>query len=363
MGEQKLLPLTLLIALLGYALFKLGAVLLPFGLAAAIAYCLNPLVAVLEMRGIRRRRAVMVVYVTLVCLCVTLAFLGISAAIQSASNFGVELPVYVRQVREFGSRNVTLLERLPLISHLQLGNWLHQQVGQETHLWVVSVLQKVPSLVSVHVIPLLELSLLVPFLVFFFMLDGPAFLEALLDFVPARHVEMTLNVFVEINYSLGNYLRGILLQSCFMGFLAGIGYWLMGLHYAVYIAIWVSLTSFIPYLGPLSAALAGSVVALFQWGTFGGLLKVLAVYGSIRLLDDWLLQPVIMRRAVNIHPLLLIFTLMAGTSLGGFWGLFFGVPVACMVKVLLQVGWQWYQTEYGSHPTAVHTDIAEIPLI
>ena len=70
------------------------------------------------------------------------------------------------------------------------------------------------------------MSLLVPFLVFFFMLDGPEFLDQLLDFVPARYVEMTLNIFVEINYSLGNYLRGIMLQACFMGFLAGIGYWL-----------------------------------------------------------------------------------------------------------------------------------------
>ena len=363
MREQKILPLLLLITLLSYALFKLGAVLLPFGLAAAIAYFLNPLVAFLENRGIRRTRAVMVVFLTLVCLFVTLAFLGISAAIQSTSNFSVELPGYVQQVHAFTSRNLALLEQLPWLSRWEIGTWLHQQVDQGTHTWMLSALQKVPSLVSLHVLPLVEISLLVPFLVFFFMLDGPAFLERLLDFVPARHVEMTLNILVEIHYSLGNYLRGIMLQACFMGFFTGIGYWVMGLHYAVYIAVWVALTSVIPYLGPISAAVAGGVIALFQWGTVGGLLKVLAMYAAIRLLDDWLLQPLILRRAVAIHPLFLVFSVMAGASLGGFWGLLFAVPIACMLKVLLEVGWQWYRTEYGNTPREFPPEAAQIPII
>jgi predicted PurR-regulated permease PerM len=82
----------------------------------------------------------------------------------------------------------------------------------------------------------------------------------------------------------------------------------------------------------------------------------------IRMLDDWLLQPLILRKAVNIHPLLLVFVLMAGASLGGIWGLLFGVPVACMAKVLLQVGWQWYQTEYGGRIPEAHSSV-QIPVI
>src|SRR4051812_47318691 len=111
--EPKLLTLLLLLALTGYALFRLSHVLLPFALAATIAYCLNPLVATWEMRGIRRERAVVIVYAALACLCVTLAFLGISAAIQSASNFGMELPTYVAQIRALASRNIALVEGTP----------------------------------------------------------------------------------------------------------------------------------------------------------------------------------------------------------------------------------------------------------
>ncbi|OGS11873.1 MAG: hypothetical protein A3J70_05395, partial [Elusimicrobia bacterium RIFCSPHIGHO2_02_FULL_61_10] len=311
MSSQKAIPL-LLLAALTYLLFQLHAVVFPFILAAAIAYLLNPLVAFFEIRGIQRRRAVLIVYLALICLFVGLAYIGFSAALQSTANIGAELPVYVKQARAFLSRNIDVLERMPLFSRLEAGVWLRERLGQEGHAWMLSFVEKIPSLLGVHVVPLLEMTLLVPFLVFFFMLDGPAFLEELLDFVPARYVEMTLNILVEINFSLGNYLRGILLQAFFMGLAAGIGYGVMGLNYTVYIACWVALSSMIPLLGPISAALAGGVVALFQWGSVTALLKVLVVYGMIRFVDEWVLQPLVLRRAVHIHPLMLVFTLMAG---------------------------------------------------
>jgi predicted PurR-regulated permease PerM len=363
MGEQKLVPLVLLISLISFVLFKMGAILLPFGLAATIAYCLNPLVGMLQMQGIRRNRAVMVVYLALGILLVSFTFLGVSAAIQSAANFGIELPHYVTKMHGFVNDHIDIVQGLPWLSRWDIGPWLHQQLGQQYHSWLLAALQKAPTLVSVHLLPLVEVTLLVPFLVFFFMLDGPAFLDQLVDFVPARYVEMTLNVLVEIHYSLGNYLRGILIQACFMGFFAGVGYGLIGLHYAVYIALWVALTSVVPYFGPISAAIAGGLIALFQWGTLGSLLKVLVVYGGVRFCDDWLLQPIIMRKAVNIHPILLVFTLIAGGSLGGFWGLLFSVPIACMLKVLIQVGWQWYHTEYGTRPAILSAQVPDIPII
>ena len=199
-------------------------------------------------------------------------------------------------------------------------------------------------------------------MVYFFMIDGPKFFERILDMVPARHVEMTLNIFLEISYSFGNYLRGIMIQAFFMGVLAGIGYSVIGLNFAPHIAIWVAMTSMVPFLGPISAALAGGLVAIFQWGTFTGLLKVLAIYGMIRFLDDWFLHPLILRRAIHIHPVVVVFTLMAGGYLGGSWGLLFAIPVVYMVKVLIEVGWQWYQTEYGVRPSA-KSAYADVPLV
>jgi len=88
-------------------------------------------------------------------------------------------------------------------------------------------------------------------------------------------------------------------------------------------------------------------VALFQWGTLGGLAKVLVVYLAIRLLDDWFVGPFIVRRAVHIHPVVTVFSMMAGATLAGFWGLLFAIPAVSILKVLGEVIWEWYRSEFA----------------
>jgi len=99
----------------------------------------------------------------------------------------------------------------------------------------------------------------------------------------------------------------LLLQAFFMGILAGVCYWIIGLNYAVYIAIWVAISSNDSARRPDQCGVAGAVIALFQWGTIAGLIKVLVIYVVIRTLDDWLLHPMILRRAVHIHPVVTVF--------------------------------------------------------
>jgi predicted PurR-regulated permease PerM len=148
-----------------------------------------------------------------------------------------------------------------------------------------------------------------------------------------------------------------------MGMLAGIGFSCIGLHYTVPIALLVAATSMIPLVGPIAAGTAGCLVAFMQWGTFSGLMKVILITGGIRFIDDWFLQPLILRRAVHVHPAITLFALMAGGALCGFWGLLFAVPVVCMVKVLLEVIWQWYRSEYDLQAFDPAPEITHIPLI
>jgi putative permease len=119
----------------------------------------------------------------------------------------------------------------------------------------------------------------------------------------------------------------------------------------------------VPLVGAVSAAIAGALVALLQWGTLSGLVKVLVIATGIRLIDDWFLHPMILRKAVHIHPALTVFSLMAGGTLFGFWGLLFAVPVVCFVKVLLGVLWEWYRSEYGLQTRNPAAEVSHIPLI
>ena len=81
------------------------------------------------------------------------------------------------------------------------------------------------------------------------------------------------------------------------------------------------------------------------------------------LIDDVIVMPTVLRHAIHLHPVLIVFSLLAGAQLFGFWGLLFGVPVACMTKALIQVIWQWYRSQFGTLPVAAMPEISRIPLI
>ena len=305
-------------ALSVYFVMQVHHVLLPFVLAATMAYLLNPIVRFFEVRGIQRRPAAVFVFILMMVALMVAVYLTISIASEQISRMTTDLPLLIKRFKSSFIAGTSVGDRLPFLQKfLGNSNLLDMELGN-----LFSGVWEKTSTLAWGVIPLLELTFLVPFLAFLFMIDGDACRDMLLDFVPPRYVEMLLSVMVEIDNSLGAYVRGLFIESAvFMGLLAGIGFSLIGLHYTVPIALWVAATSMIPLVGPISAGLAGCLVAFVQWGTLTGVLKVIAITCGIRFIDDWFLQPLILRRAVHVHPAVTVFALMAGGALFGIWGL------------------------------------------
>jgi predicted PurR-regulated permease PerM len=100
-----------------------------------------------------------------------------------------------------------------------------------------------------------------------------------------------------------------------------------------------------------------------QFHSLGAVLRVMAAMVAIKFLDDWVFQPAIMRRAVHLHPLLLLFAILAGGQLFGFFGLVFAVPVAATLQAAVQVLHDWYSTEIGRAPTHFSRHVASIPAV
>lgn len=367
-----LLPL-LFFLVAGYFLVQVRNILFPFVLAATLAYLLNPLVSLFEIRGLRRNTVVLILYVTLLGLGVFGAYHGIAALNQEITQARAEWPTYQERGQNFlhklkeirsGKREweSPLLRQIQPLKRLPESEKLLDMLERNWQGWAKGVLQKVPSL-ALQIVPLLQLTFLVPFLAYFFMVGGPSFLEKILEFVPSRHVEMVLNVAIEIDHSLGNYLRGLLLEAFIVGLLALLGFWMIGLHYAVQVSLAVGVTNLIPYVGPFVGALLGGMAALFQWQSLSGLAWVLVVCAAIQFIDSWVLQPLIMKNAVKLHPVLILFSLMAGATLWGFWGLLFAVPIACMVKVVLQIGWEWYRSEFRGRVSELPAEVHRVPSV
>ncbi len=355
-----------------YFLFRVHEILLPFMLATVLAYLFNPLVRFFEVRGLRRRPVVLVLYVSLMTILSLASYKLAWVAALEAEEAAHNMPTYVRQGGEALARLRASLNSLQVhddrrpfqsllkrtAAHVELLDF----VAERGKSWPDEILKRMPSF-ALGVLPILEIAFLVPFIGFFVIQEGPKFRDHILGWVPSRYVEMVLGLMVEIDNSLGKYIRGISLEALCVGFIALAGFWLIGLDYALQIAIVVGLANIVPYVGPILGVLLGSGVALFQWGSAAGILKVVAVCVGVRFAEDWFIQPTVMRSAVHLHPVLIVFALMAGAKLLGFWGLLFGVPIACMVKVLLEVLWPWYRSQYGLSTAVQLPEVSHVPLI
>jgi len=367
-----LIPLVLAAGLF-YFLFQVRGMLFPFILAMAFAYLLNPLISYFEMRGFRRNVVVLGLYTVLSILLASGIYLGVSALSREAAKARAEMPLYNQRVAKLmqamkevrsGSREwkSPILQRLQPLRRVPFSQAILEHLDRCWPAWSDSLLEQVPSVV-LNIFPLLEILILVPFIAFFFMVGGPSLLEALLDRVPARYVEMVLNLIVETDNSLGNYLRGLLLEAFLVGLFSLVGFWLIGFDYAFRVSLLIGAGNVIPYLGPVAGAAVGGILALFQWGTVGGLVRVWTVCAVVKFLDDWIFQSWILKKAVNLHPVIILFAMMSGAALWGFWGLLFAVPAACMAKVALEVGWEWYNSEFGIRLPEVPPEIHRVPQV
>jgi predicted PurR-regulated permease PerM len=350
LSGRTFLPLAV-VAAVAYFLFRIHEILLPFVLAGALAYLVSPLVRFFEVRGLRREPVVILLYALFVgafaFLFYKLAWVAAFEAQEAARN----MPVYVQEGGEALAR---------LRGHVN--SVLFDYVAEHGRTWPRAILSRMPSF-ALGLFPVLEVVFLVPFIGFFFVREGPHWRDAVVGWVPSRYVEMTLNLLCELDNSLGRYLRGILLEAFCVGCLALLGFWAIGLGYSLQIAVVVGIANVIPYVGPVVGFILGGGVALFQWGSLFGIVKVLAVCAAVRFIEDWFIQPTVMQKAVHLHPVLIVLALMSGAELFGFWGLLFAVPVACMTKVLLEVLWPWYRSQYGFVSPPPLPEVNRIPLV
>ena len=329
-----------------YLLVLVKGAVLPFILSAALAYILNPVIKYFEVRGIKRLYAVIGLYLTvgvLIFIIVYLLFYFLSFEIES---FQLSWPAYADRIQQFVlNLNLKLVKNYPFLEGLKLTEKL------------AHVLEVIPQFL-LTLLPILTLLFVVPFITFFMLLGGSDILDYLIDHVPSRHAEIILHIASRIDASLGNYLRGILTEALIIFLIAFTGLLMMDLNYSAFIAILIGFSSLVPYAGAIIGAVVSSIVAYLQFGTTLPIIKILIFFTGIRFLDDWFLQPYIMKKAVKLNPAIVLFALLAGWELDGIWGVIFSIPVTCVIKEIIQIAVELQETEFRWKPKAEPTRIS-----
>jgi putative permease len=175
---------------------------------------------------------------------------------------------------------------------------------------------------------------IVPLMVFFMLKDRDNITAYLKSFLPP-HTELADKAWAEIHQQLRNYVGGKAIQMLIVAVVCYVAFEIIDLNFAALLAVTIAISVLIPYVGPALATLPIAIVAVLQWGFTLDTGIALATYGVIHFLDGNILVPLLFSEAVAIHPVAIIVAILFFGGVWGVWGVFFAIPLAVVVKALI----------------------------
>ena len=332
---------SLFLALILLLLYLLSPILTPFVAAAILAYICNPLVGRLCVLKMPRTLAVLGVMTALLLLFSGLLLIMLPLLEKEISLFVARLPDLIEAVR------INLLPRLQqwfgaelqwdstALKNLVMSHWQSAggAAGKALH-WITSS--------SGLILGVLVNLLMIPVAMFYLLRDWNIVLAKLDGLIPRHWHTKVREVCAEVDGVLAEFLRGqisvMLLMSVFYSFVL----WMVGLEFALPIGIVAGMLVFIPYLGMTLGLLLATLAAVMQFGALSGVLWVWGAFAAGQLLEGTLITPWLVGERIGLHPLAVIFALLAFGQLFGFFGILLALPLSAMLLVGLRHARTWY---------------------
>ncbi len=326
-----------------WLVWLLAPILSPFVFAALLGWLGDPLVDRLQRAGRSRNTAVLLVFSAMLLVVVIGLVLLVPLLERQVITLVQSLPDY---------RDWLVATALPWIEQktgLQLLSWLDPdrvfQLAREH--WeraggMAATVLGVVSRSGFALLGWLTSIVLLPVLTFFFLRDWDLLVARMAVLVPRDHVAIVRKLAIESDAVLGGFLRGQLLVMLILGVLYGIGLWMVGLNLGILIGVIGGLLTFVPYLGPAAVVVLGGIAALVQFGDWQHLAGVGAVFAIGQVIESYWLTPKLVGDRIGLHPMAVIFAVLAGGTLFGFLGMLLALPVAAVANVLLRYAHERY---------------------
>ncbi|RMH42525.1 MAG: AI-2E family transporter [Gammaproteobacteria bacterium] len=329
-GNPEALVLISLLVGISVVIYWFGRILAPILVAVVLAYLLDWVVEALEGKGMPRHMAVMVVFVSFLAFLIWLVLVLLPLVWSQVEALSTEWPQWVQ-------RGQLWIKNLPkdypgiftpeLVADLsrQMGG----QLGELGRLIVSISLSSILNLAAIAVY-----MILVPLMVFFFLKDKHQILDWISKHLP-RNRALAVRVWQEVDMQIGNYVRGKISEILIVGSTSYFAFALLGLNYALLLGVLVGLSVLIPYIGAAVVTVPVLVVGYLQWGGSSQFIILTVVYLVIQALDGNVLVPILFSEAVSLHPVAIIAAVLLFGGLWGFWGVFFAIPLATLVKAII----------------------------
>ncbi|MDD9196250.1 AI-2E family transporter [Aliivibrio sp. S3MY1] len=310
-------------------IYFFGHLIAPLLVAIVLAYLLEWPVVKLTKLGIPRTLSVILVIILFISVMLMAVFGLVPNIWNQIGNLINDMPSMFNGLHNFLS---SLPERYPEFIQPQLIDTLLDTLrGKVLGMGESMVKGSLASLVSIAALGVY--LILVPLLVFFLLKDKEEMVATMSHILPQNR-RLATKVWVEMNEQISNYIRGKVVEIIIVGGVSYITFFIMDLRYSLLLAVMVGFSVLIPYIGAAAVTVPIAIVALFQWGLTPDFYWLILAYGIIQALDGNVLVPVLFSEAVNLHPVAIIVSVLVFGGLWGFWGVFFAIPLATLVKAV-----------------------------
>lgn len=322
----------LAILLFGFlAIYFFGNLIAPLLIAIVLAYLLEMPIRFLNLRlRFPRIMATILVFGSFISIATIFFLILVPMLWNQSISLLSDLPAMFNKLNEW---LLNLPEHYPELIDYSMVDSIFNSVREKILGFGESVVKL--SLTSImNLVSLGIYAFLVPLMMFFMLKDKKELLQEVSRFLP-RNRHLAFKVWIEMQQQISNYIHGKLLEILIVTLITYIIFLIFGLNYPLLLAFAVGLSVLVPYIGAVLVTIPVALVALFQFGVSPTFWYIIIAFAISQLLDGNLLVPYLFSEAVNLHPLAIIISVLIFGGLWGFWGVFFAIPLATLVKAVL----------------------------
>ena len=327
----------LLIAIImALSFYFLRTILLPFVIGIAIAYFLDPVVDKLEERNWNRSLATLFTLFVFLALVIFLVFLLVPVLTNQLKNFAQFLPIIKAKLQ-------LIIDAIAGILNNKVDAKILDIPASGLVKWSTKMLSGVID-GGAAIADLLSLLLITPLVAFYLLRDWDLIVKKVYDWFPIRHKDTLREQLNEIDKTLAAFVRGQGTVCLILASYYAITLTVAGLEFGVIIGVFAGLISFIPFVGAIFGGLLSIGLAYLQFEVWTNIIIIAGIFMLGQILEGYILTPKFIGEAVGLHPVWVIFSLLAGGALFGFLGVLLALPMAAIVGVLFRFCIDRYKT-------------------
>jgi len=320
----------LIIAAVSVGVYAIKHTISCFLLSFVIAYLLDPLMVYMEKHRIKRGYGVIILYALLGALSVFGVIFILPIIVERWASFLQNLPAYFQKMKDLIASQRSEFLSAPVVNEW---GWLLDSAATKLDSISGKVGSGVYAAASSLAFNLFNL-ILAPILVFFMLHYKQQIIDGVKVWLPARHKEHIIKIGVEIDGSIGGYIKGQLIVSVIVAIFSTIALFILEVDYPLMNGLFAGAASVLPFIGVILATIPPLFFAYLKFQNGVIILKIIGVFAVIYFLEGYLVKPLVFKESMNLNPLMTVIVVMAFGEMMGFWGIILAIPIAAALKIL-----------------------------